>query len=68
VSTINYERARIASLTRSRQADDPELVAARQNLKALTLEEHVRRAVAEAPPLTAAQRDRIAALLRSGGH
>ncbi|OCB25013.1 hypothetical protein A5674_22185 [Mycobacterium malmoense] len=66
MSTVNHERARIASLTRSRQPDDPELVAARQNLKALRLEEHVRRVVAEAPPLTDEQRDRIAAILRSG--
>lgn len=61
------ERARVASLTRSRQSDDPELVEARRNLRALRLEEYVTRVVAEAPPLTDEQRERIAALLRAGG-
>ena len=61
------ERARIAGMTRSRPADDPDLLAARQNLKALRLEEHVRRVVSAAPPLTDEQRDRIAAILRAGG-
>jgi hypothetical protein len=64
VSTWTAERARLASLTRSRSADDPDLIDARRRLKALRLEEHVARVVAEAPPLTAEQRDRIAALLR----
>lgn len=67
MSTLFHERARIASLSRSRQPDDPELVAARRNLKALRLEEHVLKVVAEAPPLTPEQRDRIAAILRAGG-
>ena len=64
MSTWTSERARIASLTRSRPADDPDLVEARRNLKAIRLEEHVAKVVAEAPPLTSEQRDRIAALLR----
>ena len=58
------ERAKVASWSRNRPADDPELVAARQNLKALKLEEYVSKVVSEAPPLTADQADRIAALLR----
>lgn len=58
------ERARVASLSRSRQADDPDLVNARTNLKAARLEDYIRRVVAEAPPLTPAQRDRLATLLR----
>jgi hypothetical protein len=66
VSNALHYRAKIASLTRSRQPDDPDLVAARQNLKALRLEEHVRKVVAEAPPLTDEQRERITALLRAG--
>jgi hypothetical protein len=64
MSNILRERARIAALTRSRQADDPELVAARRNLKAMRLEEHVARVLAEAPPLTDEQRTRLAELLR----
>ncbi len=58
------ERARVASLTRSRTADDPDLIAAKRNLCALRLEDHVRKVVSEAPPLTDEQRERIASLLR----
>jgi hypothetical protein len=67
VSKILHERGRIASLTRSRKPDDPELVAARQNLKALGLEDHVRKVLASAPRPTDEQLERIAALLRAGG-
>lgn len=58
------ERARVASLSRSRTADDPDLVGARLNLRAERLADHVAKVVNAAPPLSAAQRDRIAALLR----
>lgn len=61
------ERARVASLSRSRPADDPDLVDARRNLRAERLAAHIEKVVAEAPPLTAEQRDRLAALLRGGG-
>lgn len=60
------ERARIASLSRSRDADDPELVEARRNLRAATLESHIARVLAEAPPLTDEQRVRLAGLLAGG--
>jgi len=60
------ERARVASLSRSRSADDPDLQAARLNLCAERLAAHVAKVVAEAPPLSPAQRDRIAVLLRGG--
>ena len=60
------ERARVASLTRSRTPDDPDLVEARRNLKAARLEQYIERVVDEAPPLTQAQRDRLAGLLRGG--
>lgn len=56
-------RAQIAALSRSRTPDDPELVQARQNLRAARLEEHVRNALADAPPLSQAQLDRVARLL-----
>ena len=55
------ERARVASLTRSRPQDDPDLVTARANLKAELFADHVRKLVDAAPPLTAAQRDTIMA-------
>jgi len=57
-------RARVASLSRSRRADDPDLANARRDLAAERLAEHVRRVVDQAPPLTGAQRAQIAALLR----
>jgi hypothetical protein len=58
------ERARVASLSRSRTADDPELVAARLNLKASRLEDHVKTVVDSWPPLTPGQLARVAILLR----
>ncbi|WP_271437791.1 hypothetical protein [Micrococcus luteus] len=67
MTTWTSERARVASLSRSRSTDDPELIEARRNLKAERLADYVARVVAEAPPLTDAQRDRIAALLRPSG-
>jgi hypothetical protein len=62
-----HERARVASLTRSRKPSDPELVEARLNLRYEMLAAHVKRAVDAAPPLSVEQRSRIAALLRPGG-
>lgn len=61
------ERARVASLSRSREKHDPELQEARQRLRAARLEDHVRKVVAEAPPLTPEQLDRVAVLLRPAG-
>jgi len=60
------ERARIASLTRSRRPDDPELLAARERMAALKLEADIAKLVAKAPPLTAAQRDRLTVIIRGG--
>ena len=61
------DRAKVASLSRDREPDDPELVAARTRLYAARLEEHVREVLAKAPPFSDEQRARIAALLRTGG-
>ncbi len=36
-----YERARIASLTRSRTANDPELIQAKENLKRIRFEQKI---------------------------
>ena len=63
---VARERARIASLTRSRTADDPDLVEARRNLRAASLESHIQRVLAEAPPLSADQRTRLAGLFSGG--
>lgn len=56
-------RAQVAALSRSRTPDDPDLIAARQNLRAARLEEHVQKALADAPPLSEDQKSRIARLL-----
>lgn len=67
MSNWTVHRAKVASLSRSRKADDPELITARRNLKAARLEDYVSRVVSTAPPLTAEQLDRVAVLLRTGG-
>lgn len=56
-------RGRIAALTRSREPQDPDLVAARADLKAARLEEAIARAVDSAPPLSVTQRARLMHLL-----
>lgn len=60
------ERARVASLTRSRRTGDPELIQARRNLTEAKIEQAIQKAIAEAPPLTDIQRKRLADLLRVG--
>lgn len=67
MSTWTHERARIASLSRSRKPDDPELIEARRNLRAFRLADHVAKALEGAPPLTDEQRQSIARLLMGGG-
>lgn len=62
-----HERARVASLSRSRTADDPDLVEARRNLRYERLNDYIREVVDEAPPLTDQQRSKLAALLVGGG-
>ena len=61
------ERARVASLTRSRTPDDPDLLDARRKLRTERLAAYITATVDAAPPLTADQRDRLALLLRGGG-
>ena len=46
--------------------DDPEIPALRAELAAEGLAEHIKRVVDAAPPLTPAQRERLALLLRPG--
>ena len=60
------DRARVAALSRSRASDDPELIEARRSLKTERLAAYIERTVADAPPLTSAQRDRLALLLSGG--
>jgi hypothetical protein len=66
MSTWTHERARVASLSRSRTADDPDLVEARRNMRAERLADHIAKVVAQAPPLSNEQREKLAQLLRGG--
>lgn len=61
---VAHARGVVAGLSRSRAHDDPEYLAARQQLKAAKLSDYVAKVVAEAPELTPEQLDRIALLLR----
>lgn len=61
-----HERARVASLSRSRDKDDPELLDARRNLRAERLADYIRDTVDRAPALSAEQRSRLALLLQGG--
>lgn len=61
---VLQERGRIAALTRSRTADDPELLAARRNLAAARLAEYIH-AITRATPLTPGQVDELVAILRA---
>lgn len=58
------KRGKVASLTRSRTPNDPELVAARRDLAAANIAEFIKKTVDKAPPLTAEQRTKLAELLR----
>ncbi len=57
------ERARIAA-TRRHRPNDPKTDELAAKFKSDRLAQHIRRVVDSAPPLTPAQRDRLAVLLR----
>jgi|AntDryMetagUQ889_1029465.scaffolds.fasta_scaffold54699_2 hypothetical protein len=57
-------RGRLNALKRYRPADDPVVLDADRDLRTEGLAEHVHRVVNVFPPLSAEQRDKIAALLR----
>lgn len=63
MSTWTHHRAKVASLSRVRTADDPDLVEARRDLKASRLEATAREAAESLPPLTDEQARRIAAII-----
>lgn len=58
--------ARTAAIERWSGPDDPRLAELQAELATESLAEHITR-VAESSPLSAAQRDRLAVLLHSGG-
>ncbi len=64
--TTTEARARVAALARHHPDDLLALDAARRILKKSRAEEYIRGLVTSAPPLTTAQRDRLAVLLRTG--
>ena len=66
-SPILSERGRVNVYRRYRPDDDPEYIAARQNLATLKLERHVLEVLAKAPRPTDDQLQRIAAILMAGG-
>jgi hypothetical protein len=63
VSAVRTHRARVAALTRHHSKDDPKVVDATRDLRAASLEQYIRQVVAEAPPLTNEQREKLAMLL-----
>jgi hypothetical protein len=63
---IASTRARVASLTAA-GASPEQLAAARADLQAAKLEDHIRKLVDGWPPLTDAQRVRLSLLLHPGG-
>lgn len=64
MASVASARNRHNVLLRYRSADDPIVVDARRELRVAKLADYIKRTVAEAPPLTSEQRDRLAALLR----
>jgi hypothetical protein len=65
--TVRAHRARVAALTRYRDSTDPELVEARTRLREEAFLAAVVRAVAIAPPMKPAIRDRVISLLPAEG-
>lgn len=69
-ATKSSRRGRVAALTRAVRAGErsqSELDDARRALAEAQIHDYVEKILGEAPPLTAEQRERIAALLRAGG-
>ncbi len=63
MSTTLSKRGRLNALRRYRNDDDPDVLAAAADLRAARAEDYVRQLVEDAPPLTQAQRRRLAAIL-----
>ena len=64
-TSFHVHRARLASLSRSRPPDDPELVETRLCMQEEVLVNAITRALQKAPPMTPQLRERIIALLPS---
>jgi hypothetical protein len=64
-SSWTSERARLGQLV-WRRAPESEIIEARRNYRALRLAEHIRRQLADDPPLNEEQRQHLADLLVGG--
>ena len=64
MSTIHEHKSRLGGAVKAGNRELAEQ--ARASLKACKAEEYIKRLVAEAPPLSEAQRDRLAGILRGG--
>jgi hypothetical protein len=64
---VSTERSIAADKSHHKSENDPRLVEKRQNVEAMRLELHVRRALASAPRPSDKQLAKIAALLTAGG-
>ena len=65
-SEARYRRNRLGGLRRYHPEDHPAVVEARRELDVCNLADHIAEVVAGWPPLTPAQIDCVAALLRAG--
>ena len=67
IGTPRHHRAIVASRAAHFGADSPQTAVARRDLRAANLAKAIRELVDEAPPLTRAQRDQLALMLRPRG-
>ncbi|WP_326566042.1 hypothetical protein [Mycobacterium sp. 3-98] len=58
-----HHRARIAHLSKTRSADDPEIIDEKREFATAKIQAYIERVVAEAPPLTNEQFARLRVLL-----
>jgi len=65
-TTWQHDRALLARKSKDLPAKHPELIELRRDLRAKRLAEHVAKTIAGWPPLTDAQLDSVAALLKAG--
>jgi hypothetical protein len=65
--SVASSKAKLAGLVAHRDPDDPDIEAARTKLAEANAEAAIRRIVDAWPPLTPAQRERLALLLNPGG-
>lgn len=61
--TWTAERSRVARLCKTLPSDHPDVIDARRDYRAARLEDAIRKAVAQAPPLSDEQRRQLAVLL-----